>query len=242
MARDCYKRQQEISQAVLKQNTTTTIEDPPIPHKKHALIEFQQFPTYMKRLLEESDKEKMTADQNQENQGPLTDLPLELSSVDTDPPPFIPTWGTGIYKEEQQDSTWGEITPKTAKHNSPDRNYYRSGICQLCDAPLGSKKRVHGPLTCRECRVLLEEDKEHEKEQEKYNDKRQAVRQARYAAQLAGTTEESKEFTQESQTDYETNENNKESLPKPLMAPNSPPTRSDNGWEYHQNFVRVTLV
>jgi hypothetical protein len=158
----------------------------------------------------------------------MCDLPLESSSTDTDPPTFVPTWGTETYKEE--DSTWGEITPKTARHNSPDRNNYRSGICQFCDAPLGSK-RVHSPLTCQECRVLLEEDKEHEKEQKEYNDKRQAVGQARHTAQLAGTTEAAKEPTQETQNNDETKENNKESPPESSMAPNSPPRRSDDGWD-----------
>jgi hypothetical protein len=147
--------------------------------------------------------------------------------------------GTGTYKEE--DSTWGEIMPKTARHNSPDRNNYRSGICQFCDAPLGSK-RVHGPLTCQECRILLEEDKEHEKEQKEYNDKRQAVRQARYTAQLAGTTKAAKEPTQETQNNDETKENDKESPPESSIAPNSPPRRSDDGWGFPRNIVRVTLA
>jgi hypothetical protein len=91
MARDCYKRQQGIPQTVLKQHTTI-IEDPPISHKKPPLIEFQQFPTYVKRPLEEGDKEDMRADQHLEEQGSplsLTDLPPESSSADTDPPSFV---------------------------------------------------------------------------------------------------------------------------------------------------------
>ncbi len=51
---------------------------------------------------------------------------------------------------------------------------------------------MNGPLPCKACRVLLEEDKAHEKEQQEYNDKRQA----RYAAQLAGTAEAEKDPTQ----------------------------------------------
>jgi hypothetical protein len=243
MARDCYKRQQGIRQTVLKQHTII-IEDPPISHKKPALIEFQQFPIYVKRPLEEGDKEDMAADQHlEEKESPLslTDLPPESSSADTDSPSFVPTWGTEPSKGQQQDSTWGEITPKTARHNSPDSKNYRSGICQFCDPPLGTN-RAHGPLICRECRVLLEDDKQHEKEQQEYIDRKQAMRQANYATQLAGTTEETKELTQESQSDNETKENNRESSPEPLTTPNSPSARSDIGWGPQQNFVRITLA
>jgi hypothetical protein len=153
---------------------------------------------------------------------PLPDSPMGSSS--NEPTSFNPTWGTGTYKEEQQDRMWGEITPKTARHNSPDIHSYRSGICQFCDTPLGSKK-MNGPLTCKTCRVLLEEDKAHEKEQQEYNDKRQAVRQARYAAQLAGTAETEKDTPQESQKVHETKENNEDPPQKSPMAPNSPPRK-----------------
>jgi hypothetical protein len=56
MARDCYKRQQGTPQTVLKQSTTTI-------NKKPALIEFQQFSTFMKRHLEGENE-----DENQDDE------------------------------------------------------------------------------------------------------------------------------------------------------------------------------
>ncbi len=68
------------------------------------------------------------------------------------------------------------------------------------------------------------------------------MRQARYAAQLAGTAEAEKDPTQESQKTKETKENNKEPSPESPMAPNSPPRKSDEGWGFPQNFVRISLA
>jgi hypothetical protein len=239
MARDCYKRQQGVPSTTLKQNTTT-LQESPSPPKKPVLIEFQQYPTFVKRPLDTDDNDNKNDDQNQPSPLPpqlLPDSPMGSSS--NEPTSFNPTWGTGTYKEEQQDSMWGEIQPKKARHNSPDIHSYRSGICQFCDTPLGSKK-MNGPLTCKACRVLLEEDKAHEKEQQDYNNKRQAVRQSRYDAQLAGTAEEAKH--QDTQRDDETKGKNNASSQESLTTPNSPTARPETGWGFPQNFVRITLA
>ena len=66
MARDCYKRQQGTPQTVLKQSTTTVS----LPEKKPPLIEFQQFPTFVKRHLEgENEDNKENQDDEGQEQG-----------------------------------------------------------------------------------------------------------------------------------------------------------------------------
>ncbi len=97
MARDCYKRQQGTPQTVLKQKSTTTIK------KKPALIEFQQFPTFVQRHLEgenEDDNENQKDDEGKEkgnNLNSLTDATsVESSSTtmeESDPKETTLTWG-----------------------------------------------------------------------------------------------------------------------------------------------------
>jgi hypothetical protein len=53
MARDCYKRQQGPTPATIKPNTTTVDYPQSTTHEtKPALIQFQQFQTFVKRKLE----------------------------------------------------------------------------------------------------------------------------------------------------------------------------------------------
>ena len=79
MARDCYKRQQGTPQTVLKQSTTTMS----LPDKKTPLIEFQQFPTFVKRHLEgENEDNKENQDDEGKEQGHhLTVLTEELHGI-----------------------------------------------------------------------------------------------------------------------------------------------------------------
>jgi hypothetical protein len=51
MARDCYKRQQGTKPVTVKQ-LHTNVDSPADPNPRPALIEFQQFPTFVKRKLE----------------------------------------------------------------------------------------------------------------------------------------------------------------------------------------------
>ena len=112
---------------------------------------------------------------------------------------------------------------------SPDRNPHRSGICQYCDTPIGSKK-MNGPLTCHSCRLLLKEDEEHNKEQQQYDVRRQVKedqRQARYQAQLAGTTEntESQQLG-EKDTDTRWGENDEDQTPLILPTEETSPPKT----------------
>jgi hypothetical protein len=141
MARDCYKRQQGTPQTVLKQSTTTI-------EKKPALIEFQQFPTFVKRHLEGENEDNNRDDEEGKegnNLNSLTDATSVESSSTTmeeyDPKETTLTWGHTQAIWEDQDHIWGhEPKPKAARHNSPERNAYRPSICQFCDIPVGSKK------------------------------------------------------------------------------------------------------
>ena len=143
MARDCYKRQQGTPQTVLKQSTTTVS----LPEKKPPLIEFQQFPTFVKRHLEgENEDNKENQDDEGQEQGlhltVLTEANSTESSSMTIEAPIDKettlTWGHTKAIWEEQDDTWGrEPKTKMTRHNSPERNAYRSSICQFCDTQVG---------------------------------------------------------------------------------------------------------
>ena len=244
MARDCYKRQNETPSTV-KQNTVSFTEELPTSltlTQKPELIQFQQFPTFMKRKLEGSS----TNDDSDEEKSNNAHLPPEQESMLTNTCQATDKWEAAIAmkpeaaqswglrnnpNQEEANSDWGDtpaIQPTT--NYSPDRNPHRSGICQYCDTPIGSKK-MNGPLTCHSCRLLLIEDEEHNKEQQQYDDTRQVKedqRQARYQAQIAGTTEDS-ESQQLGEKDEDTRwGENDEDQPPLILLPEetSPPTNN----------------
>jgi hypothetical protein len=232
MARDCYKRQQGTTPVTIKKNTTNVDSSQPTTHElKPALIQFQQFPTFVKRKLEGTNYHEPdeSSSSNQDNDSHLsTDDPDTTVTIDDDDETDVSTWGTKTDTTNREtQNTWGTASnTKQTRHNSPDLNAYRSGMCTYCDCSIGSK-RMHGPLICHECRIFLKEDEEHEKEQQAYEDRRQA----KYAAQLAGdnnkTETDNKESTQEEQ-------HNNEDTYDVVPSPSSPR-------ELPQNFTRVTL-
>jgi len=253
MARDCYKRQQETTKTV-KQNTVSFTDDPSTLQltPKPDFIQFQQFPTFVKRKLEGSstnnDSDEDTSD-DVVNLDTATDKWETAITMQTDaardPPQTTHSWGQrNNPNNDEENSDWGDTPAIPPTHNySPERNPHRSGICQYCDTPIGSK-RMNGPLTCHSCRLLLQEDEEHNKEQQQYEDRRQSnedKRQAKYQAQLAGTTEESNsQQLREKDEDTRWGENNEDQ--SPLILPpeeNSPPTTPR---ELPQNFTRITLT
>jgi hypothetical protein len=152
---------------------------------KPALIQFQQFPTFVKRKLEGTNyhEPEEASSSNQDNEIHLNPDANGATFTVDDEVNDAPTWETKIdtTNRETQDTWGGASTTKQIRHNSPDPNAYRSGVCTYCDCSIGSK-RMHGPLICYECRIFLKEDKEHEKEQQAYEDRRQA----KYKAQIAG--------------------------------------------------------
>jgi hypothetical protein len=239
MARDCYKRQQETPKTV-KQNTVSYTNDTstsPNLTQKPDLIQFQKFPMFMKQRKLEGSSTNEESDEDKTNDGQLT------SSQD-DPP----TWGKrNNPTQDEENYEWGD-TPavQLTRHNSHDRNPHRSGICQYCDTPIGSK-RINGPLPCYSCRLLLNEDKEHDKEQQQYEDRRQAneeTRQANYKAQLAGTVENPEsqqlETTQTGEKDEDKRWGEKDADQPPLISTvpeeASPPKPTR---ELPQNFTRI---
>ena len=186
MARDCYKRQQGTQPIPVKQ-LNTDLDSPAPSNLKSALIQFQQFPTYVKRKLEGTNYHE-TEDASSSIQDDESNLNTD-ATVDTltvaDEGSDHGTWGTKTDTTNQDTQhTWGDVSKKQTRHNSPDLNAYRSGQCTYCDCSLGSK-RMHGPLICHECRISLKEDAAHEKEQQAYEDRRQE----RYKKQLEGDTE-----------------------------------------------------
>jgi hypothetical protein len=137
------------------------------------LIEFQQFPTFVKRKLEgtnyhEPDDVSSSVQDDNTNLNPNASAAILAVEADGE----YGTWGTKTDTTSQDtQNTWGNTsTQKQTRHNSPDLNAYRSGQCTYCDCNIGSK-RMHGPLICYECHLLLKEDEAHEKEQQEYNDK-----------------------------------------------------------------------
>jgi hypothetical protein len=78
--------------------------------------------------------------------------------------------------DKTEDTSW-ETEPKSPprKSYSPDKNPHRSGSCQYCEVNLGSRK-MHGPLTCSECRHLLAYDKQLEEENLRYQQQREERR------------------------------------------------------------------
>ena len=111
MARDCYKRQQDTPQTVLKQSTTKIS----LPENKPPPIEFQQFPTFVKRHLEgENEDNNENQDDECKEQGNhltvLTDAnPVESSSMtmeESTAKETTLTWGHTKAIWEEQDHTW----------------------------------------------------------------------------------------------------------------------------------------
>ena len=153
----------------LKQNTTT-LQESPSPPKKPALIEFQQFPTFVKRKLEgtnyhEPDDASSSVQDDNTNLNPNDSTAIHAVEAEG----AHDNWGTQTdTTSKHTENTWG-TTQKQTRYNSPDLNAYRSGQCTYCDCNVGSK-RMHGPLICYECRLLLKEDEAHEKEQQEYKD------------------------------------------------------------------------
>jgi hypothetical protein len=77
MARDCYKRQQGTPPTVFKQSTTTI-------EKKPALIEFQQFPTFVERHLEgENEDDNENQDDECNEQGNHLNFLTDATSVES---------------------------------------------------------------------------------------------------------------------------------------------------------------
>jgi hypothetical protein len=97
MARDCYKRQQGTTPVTIKENTTNVECPQPTTQKmKPALIQFQQFPTFVKRKLEGTSYHEPdeASTKNQDNESHLTTntnaAPLTVDDEGND----APTWGT----------------------------------------------------------------------------------------------------------------------------------------------------
>jgi hypothetical protein len=177
MARDCYKRQQGTTPVTIKQNTTNVDSFQPTTHElKPALIQFQQFPTFVKRKLEGTNYHEPdeSSSSNQDNDSHLsTDAPDTTFTIDDDDETDVSTWGTktDTTNRDTQHGWGGDSTKKQTRHNSPDLNAYRLGQCTYCDCNIGSK-RMHGPLICYKYRIFLKEDEEHDKEQQAYEERR----------------------------------------------------------------------
>ena len=88
MARDCYKRQQGTTPVTIKQNTTNVESSQTTTHElKPALIQFQQFPTFVKRKLEGTNYHEPdeSSSSNQDNDSHLsTDAPDNTFTIDDD--------------------------------------------------------------------------------------------------------------------------------------------------------------
>jgi hypothetical protein len=227
MARDCYKRQQGTKPIALKQNITTVDSPEPLnPLLKPALIQFQQYPTYVKRKM----KEGYTREESDKNTSSST---TDEKKEETRKEPSDSTWGEHKKEEYIPSTEWSDTTELTS-HNSPNRNPHRSGTCQYCDTGVGSSK-MHGPLTRHTCRQYLKEDEAHDREQKQYEDKRQNARQNKYKVQLEGKVEDP-HITQPLETT-----NTDVMLPQvpPIVLAQSSPTSPRSA---SQNFTRVTLA
>ncbi len=158
MARDCYKRQQGTKPIAVKQ-LHTNVNPPDNSATKRALIEFQHFPTFVKRKLKgikyhepdassssDQDTESRLSTAANNNLFPIDDE----ESIGQD----APTWGTrtDTTNRDSQHTWGGKSTTKQTRHNSPDLNAYRSGQCTYCDCNIDSKC-MHGPLICYECHI-----------------------------------------------------------------------------------------
>jgi hypothetical protein len=167
-ARNCYKLLNAATTTVSQNNTT--INEP-------TTIAFQQFGTFMKRKAVEQNSEDDDAD-NTVTDAPepnTTDAPLITDLVHPAPvtqpshndwgsssASFQPTWGNNDKSEQDfNDDEWGN-TDDTATggdnrpiNYSPKRNPTRSGICCCCDKNICYRK-MNGPLTCSNCRLLYE--------------------------------------------------------------------------------------
>jgi hypothetical protein len=124
MARDCYKRQQGAPSVTLKQNNTTTLKESPSPHKKPALIEFQQFPTFVKRKLEgtnyhEPDDASSSVQDDDTNLNSTASAAILAVEAEGE----YDSWGTKTDTTSQDTQhTWGNTsTQKQTRHNSPCR-------------------------------------------------------------------------------------------------------------------------
>jgi hypothetical protein len=103
MARECYKRQQGTKPVTVKQ-LHTNVDSPDDPSQRPALIEFQQFPTFVKRKLEGTNYHEPdeASNSNQDNDSHLnTNATADTSTVDDD--------------EENDASTWGIKTDTTSR-------------------------------------------------------------------------------------------------------------------------------
>ena len=92
MARDCYKRQNETPSTV-KQNTVSLTDDNPTSltlNKKPELIQFQQFPTFVKRKLEGS---STNDDSDEEKSDGLCKATDKWKDVITLQPEATQSWG-----------------------------------------------------------------------------------------------------------------------------------------------------
>ncbi len=105
MARDCYKRQQETTSTV-KQNTVSCTDDPsasPNLTQKPDLIQFQQFPTFVKRKLECSS----TNEDSDEEKSDDEDLTPEQKSMLSNLCKATDKWEAAIAMQPEAAQSWG---------------------------------------------------------------------------------------------------------------------------------------
>ncbi len=106
MARDCYKRQQETTTTV-KQNTVSFTDDSsPSPNltQKPELIQFQQFPTFVKRKLEGSS----TNEDSDEDKSDDDHLTPEQESMLANLGKATDKWEAAIAMQPEAAQSWGQ--------------------------------------------------------------------------------------------------------------------------------------